>query len=90
MCAECGWRGTSFIKLTTAVCKWMGVVCVVVFVCLFGFTSVSLLCAESRLTARPLTTPRDPFSLFHFLAFRRSCVPLCLLTRGERGKPFTE
>ena len=55
---------------------------------LFGVASLRSssppLSSERSVTPCLLRAPRSPFSLYPFLAFQCSLVPLCLLIRGEQ------
>lgn len=47
------------------------------------------LSSERTVTPCLLWSPRSPFSLYLFLAFQSSLVPLCLLIRGEQQSATT-
>lgn len=97
MCAGCVWPDSSFIRLTRVACKcfsflsrlaqFLSLCSLSSLVHVSSLTSILLsppLSSERSVTPCLLRSPRSPFSLYPFLAFQCSLVPLCLLIRGEQ------
>lgn len=91
-CAGCVWRDSSFISSTRVACECCFFARLAQFLCLCPLSSGarvrSHLCpplsSERSVTPCLLSAPRSPFSLYPFLVFQCSLVPLCLLIRGEQ------
>lgn len=99
MCAGCVWPDSSFIRLTRVACKFFFgfnmssrvpvslffvVSCVCLLVGVISTSHSSPLSSERSVTSCLLRAPRSPFSLYLFLVFQCSLVPLCLPIRGEQ------
>lgn len=97
MCVGCVWPDSSFIRLTRVACKCFYLAFTMsslVPVSLSWYTCVSSLLhfcpplsSERTVTPCLLRASRSPFSLYPFLAFQCSLVPVWLLLWGERCCP---